>query len=412
MLDGLGEYIDLADPEFDFDQIIIKKSRNGFGCELLDSKGRRYKGFLLAKTEGGKAYTLCDLDFHWSATDKKLPPRLTFRKTDKHLADKTVNRGKIFQRIPFHAGEDGYREFWNMIAFLIKYKDLVDLGEFLNKYQVVNDEGVVLRLKKETPERRKEIIAKYANGSEVNSLEMAEVFELQNRKDGLEIFHKLLFNVENFSEYYRTINNSEIKGGGEEAIWHHFLSNNKWIFGLSLDLRFIEDFVDEASIGNADTSNRGNAKTDILGWNDFTVLVELKTPGTPIFTTIKSSDARTNTWSFAPEFIEGFSQCLAQKEDWTKNSPNKKIVFKDDDGVRKELDKGVIRTIDPQVIYIVGNKEEEIPKNSNILAIITKRETLERFIKNNRNVNIISYDELYTRAYHIVHGQLPLELDH
>ena len=69
------------------------------------------------------------------------------------------------------------------------------------------------------------------------------------------------------------------------------------------------------------------------------------------------------------------------------------------------LDRGIIRTIDPQVIYIVGNKEREIPRNSSTTTVRSKRDTLERFIRNNQNVNIISYDELYKRAYQICPGR-------
>lgn len=51
----------------------------------------------------------------------------------------------------------------------------------------------------------------------------------------------------------------------------------------------------------------------MLGYSDYTVLIELKTLDTDMFTAEKTSNARANTWSFTPEFIEGFSQCLAQK---------------------------------------------------------------------------------------------------
>ena len=42
---------------------------------------------------------------------------------------------------------------------------------------------------------------------------------------------------------------------------------------------------------------------------------------------------------------------------------------------------------------------------------IMKRDTLERFKRNNRNVEIISYDELYERAYFIIYGEKALLLN-
>ena len=66
-----------------------------------------------------------------------------------------------------------------------------------------------------------------------------------------------------------------------------------------------------------------------------------------------------------------------------------------------------IRTIDPQVIFIIGHKDREIPRTSTSADNRTKRDTLERFSRNNRNISIVTYDELYRRAYHIVHGAHP-----
>jgi len=46
----------------------------------------------------------------------------------------------ITQRISFHTGGDGYREFWKMISFLSGFKDLVDIGNFNQEYKVVTEE--------------------------------------------------------------------------------------------------------------------------------------------------------------------------------------------------------------------------------------------------------------------------------
>ncbi|MGC1177186.1 MAG: Shedu anti-phage system protein SduA domain-containing protein, partial [Candidatus Saccharimonadales bacterium] len=395
------DYLDLTNSDFDLDSIRIESK--GFDCNILDTDDKQYKGFILAKSQEGNAFTLCDVDFQWSDKDKKYPPRLIFRRTNAELADKAVRKDQVFQRISFETGHDGYREFWKMIAFLSKFKELVDLGEFFDSYQVVSAESVVIHLKQIDLNNRKKEIVRYAKDSEVSTSEMAELFAHRARKDDLETFRKLLENESGFRATYRTQFQKDIKGAGEEPIWHHFLSQHRWIFGLSLDLRFIEDFIDEASVGNPDTANKGNPQADMLGYSDYTVLIELKTPDTDIFTAIKTSDARANTWSFTTPFIEGFSQCLAQKTDWGENYKSKSVIV-EKDGKRTELDKGVIRTIDPQAIYIVGNKDREIPQDSADTDIRLKRDTLERFIRNNRNVNIISYDELYRRAYHIVYG--------
>lgn len=167
-----------------------------------------------------------------------------------------------------------------------------------------------------------------------------------------------------------------------------------------MNLRFIGDFLDEKNVGSSNANNQGNPRVDFLGYRDFTTLIEIKTPETKFFTDKNQPTARTNTWSFSSDFIDGVSQCLAQKDDWSKNSTT--TVVSDDD--KQALDMNLIRTIDPRAIFIIGNKEKEINTNSRNTDIWRKRDTLERFIQNNKHMLIISFDELYDRACQIVEG--------
>ncbi len=397
----MNEYIDLTNPITDLTNYLIKV--DGFNCKLRDNNENDYKGFILAKSDKGNAYTICNIDFHWSGVDKKYPARITFRRTDSNLQDKTVRKDQAFATVTFESGKDGYREFWQLIGFLSKFKEVIDVSEFFQKYQVVTKEGVVDSLKARDLGDRMDEIAKYVEESGLSDADMSELLAVRARKQDVTLFDQLLNDTDGCKEQYRNDNQADIKGAGDEALWHHFLKTRKWIFGLSINLRFIEDFADEQSVGLADTENHGDPQVDMLGYSDYTVLIELKTPDTDIFTAAKTKNARVNTWSFTNEFIEGFSQCLAQKSDWEKSSDIKPFVKEG-----RNLDRGVIRTIDPQAIYIVGNKEREIPRQSDEVNVQVKRDTLERFVRNNRNVNIISYDELYKRAYQIAYGE-PVE---
>lgn len=399
---NLDEYVDLTDPEVDLERFSIESS--GFNCRLKDDEGCLYKGFLLAKSEKGNALTVCDVSFEWSSTDHKYPPRLTFRRTYATLADRPVRDGQMFQRISFLSGDDGYRELWKMIGFLRKFKEFVDLGDFESKYQIVSTESVVGHLRVKPVGERKEEIASYVTKAGISEEEMAELLVHRARKNDVDTFKKLMDNKGGYVNQYRERHKSEIKKPGDEAVWHHFLKNHQWIFGLSLDLRFIEDLLDEQAVGDPDTQNKGNPMVDLLGLNDYTVLIELKTPGANIFTDSRSASSRANTWSFSGDFIDGLSQCLAQKTDWEKTSRSKILVKTDPQGVRRVLDQGVIRTIDPEAIYVVGNKDREVPRDSTDADVMLKRDTLERFSRNNRNITIIAYDELYRRAYHIAFG--------
>jgi hypothetical protein len=400
---NLDDYIDLTDQSLKLED--YKIVANNYVCDLISIEtGQKYKGFYLGKSPAGEAFTLCDVEFQWSRTDSKYPARLTFRRVNKKGEDKVVPGDRLVQRISFDSGEDGYREFWKMVAFLSKFNEVVDTSKIFSEFQVASRESVVEQLKAKEIDARKAEIIEYIEKSNITLGEMADVINLRARKQDMSTFKNLLDNKNNDIEAYRTEFAQEIKGAGEEAVWHHFLSNHKWIFGLSLDLRFMENFTDEATVGEPNTANQGNPKADMLGWNDFTVTVELKTPRALFFTPEKTSEARANTWSFTTTFIEGFSQVLAQGDDWNvKGGSGADIVYQEQ-GVQYELNNGVIRTIDPQAIFIYGNKQNELPKESSEVNIRTKRDTLERLARNNRNVTIISFDELYERAFHIVYG--------
>lgn len=381
----------------DLANIEIKKSSNG-NCLIQDTT-KYYKGFILNITPDTQ--TICELVFYPSKTSGLFTPRPTFYKiTNSTHEVKETTKTKV--RISFNDSSEGLDQFWKMIGFLEKFKDIVFLGDFTGKYKVVGTDDIVLQLK-DLPEKERILkIIEYALKSNVEASTLAETALHLERKAVLQIFKNLLNEV-GYIEKYKTLN--EIKMKGEEAAWHHFLKNNEWLLGLNLDIRFIQDFIDEASIGNPNTLNKGNMKVDLLGLSDYTVLVELKTANTLFFSEKRNSNSRTATWSFGNEFIEGFSQCLAQKFDFDKEADSKDIVLNNE-----LIDKREYRTVDPKTIYIVGNKSKEIPKGSANVDIHTKRDTLERFKRNNRNIEIISYDELFERATYIVEGNKKKDL--
>mgnify|MGYP001727724919 CR=1 FL=1 len=70
-------------------------------------------------------------------------------------------------------------------------------------------------------------------------------------------------------------------------------------------------------------------------------------------------------------------------------------------------DKRLIRTVDPKTILVYGNKAKELPDSDNRIDTLIKKDSLERYIRDSRNLVIISFDELYSRASEI--AKLPPE---
>ncbi len=379
----------------DISEIEIKKSVLGH-CYITDGK-ENYSGFILSQKKDTQ--TICEVVFFPSSQNGLYIPRLTFSKIRPSTGEAKDSQNAEKVRIAFDGSGEGVNEFWKMIGFLSSFKELVDLGEFKSKYKVVGADEVVLHLKDLAEADRIKELVSYAQRSGVKIEDLVGTALHAKRKATLAEFRQLLDDPKYFAEYKEN-NKADIKGAGEEAVWHHFLKSNDWLLGVNLDIRFIADFTDEVSVGNPDTANRDNPKADLMGLSDYTVLVELKTPNTDIFTAEKTSDARAGTWSFTQPFIEGFSQCLAQKSHWDKESKGKDLV-KDGEILSQEK----IRTVDPKTIYIVGNKQREIPSDSMQKDVIVKRDTFERFRRNNRSVEIMTYDELYERADFIVNGR-------
>ena len=231
-----------------------------------------------------------------------------------------------------------------MINFLSKFKDLVDTGEFEKAYKVVDSQAYIVEFKTKNEADQSQELSKLVKEANISE-ESVRIALIDKRSETLKIFFDLLNTPEYISSYKIT---NEITEQGEEVVWHHFLKNNHWILGLTLDIRFIRDFYCETKVGVEDTEGKGSPRADLLGIRDYTVLVEMKTPTTKIFTDNPKSTSRANTWSFSDCFIDGVSQCLGQKASWDSHGQKELINSETDEVVNQIL----TRTVDSKIIFI------------------------------------------------------------
>lgn len=370
---------------------IVEKSGGG-NCFVRSKDGQHYYGaFVLDKNR--ETTTLCDLQFYKSSTTDHYIPRPTFRKIKNDSTDQTC-RGEAI-RISFNDGEQAQR-FWNLIGFLGSFKDLVDTGRFNRKYKVVTADYAQFLRTLDTPDKIKAITELIRSGN--FSIDEIKSLIYESRKRVLKRFLWLLRNKSikegvTSRAFYR----AKFKLIGEESIWHHFLKENDWILGLNADLRFTSEYIDEAKIGVEQSDGKGSPKVDFLGVTNYTTLVELKTPDTPIFKAQRGSHSRTNTWEFSTEFISGISQCLGQKLTMDESYAVKTII--DEDG--KVISKNAVYNADVKVVFVIGCRYSQFPHDG-VIDNTIKSKTFELFRRNNRNVEIITYDELFERTYHIV----------
>ncbi|MFZ2969778.1 MAG: Shedu immune nuclease family protein [Minisyncoccia bacterium] len=215
-----------------------------------------------------------------------------------------------------------------------------------------------------------------------------DIVALGYRKAQLEIFRKLLY--ENYLPIYKKQIRKE--NSKDEIIWQYFFEENKWIFGYGLDYRFQGILQKEFSASNSEANGSNTVFSDfLLGDRRFTTFVELKKPETSIFGNNKN---RSNCWQFSNDLINAISQVLEQKA----SGQIKLETNKQHDQSGNEIKQ---KAYDSKVILIIGNWKE-IEKCTDLDKKI-KEKTFELFRRDSRNVEIITYDELYERAKFIVY---------
>lgn len=391
------------DNEFDLterslEEVIIKETNNKDKCLIWDKKDSKiaYNSIVLSKNSQSKI--VCELSFYKSGTTNKYIPRPTFKRIALNGdIRKTTSADKVTIRL---ADSEDATTFWNLINFLISYKELVETGEFSQSFKVIPKENYVLEFKNKSEQQRFNDLKELIGIAELSTSAIKSL-TFESRKQNLKAFYYLLKNETlrgyKSHDYYKEKYNIPV---GEEYIWHHFLKRHDWILGLNLDIRFIIEFLDEQKVGLEDSKGKRSPKTDLLGVSDFTTLIELKHTNTDIFKKLKHK-GRANTWDFTSDFIEGISQCLGQKFELDKVFDQK--VFIDSKGSR--LDKKEIQSVDPKSILLIGNKKREFPLNESSDVNLVKNKTLQRFRRNNRNIEVITYDELFERAYQIVYSR-------
>lgn len=381
----------------DISRLEIKENYHKDKCLIKEKNDDKkyYNSFIL--DENSKTRLHCTVNFYRSSKTDKYLPRLTFKKTDLDNIEKQVDLFKPIN-ISFNKSEQSLI-FWKLIGFLNSFKEIVDLGDFDKSYQIVSRNAYFLEFKDKDEKEKVRELKKLIRKSDLKETDIRSlVFE--HRKRHIKVFYYLLKNkifkgVKAISLYEKKYNLR-----GEEAVWHHFFKRNDWILGLNVDIKFIRDFYDEQKVGVENSKGRLSPQSDLLGVSDYTTLIELKHSNTKIFTDKKGKKSRANTWDFSNDFIEGISQCLGQKISFDKSFENKDFV--NDSNIR--LDKIKHRTIDPKTVFIIGNRKKEFPHDY-LDEHIVKSETFERFRRNIRNIDIITYDELFERAFHLVHSK-------
>lgn len=359
------------------------------------------------KNGAGKYFTIVSKDAndvpdaidveHPGVVRNKIKTTFTFIKEHGEIKSVSLKRFKYYKKEEWVEQEEqivfSFAFFKQIMGYLQMLSEL-NLGD-INERRITLADDTLPALDDETKKKlrtlllRKDgqaIIAELINSGVITS---TDIVNIGYRKKQLEIFEKLL-NQPDYIDTYKLENG--IVAQGHEIAWQNFFRSNDWIFGYGLDYRFLGILQKEAIVGSADVGGQDAVINDfLLGCNKFTVLVELKKPETPLFGKDKN---RSNAWTLSTELISSFSQILEQKASWQVLSESNASGNFDDDG--KPIKQ---KTVDPKSILVIGSTSqfEAEDKEAQI-----KAKTFELFRRDSRNIEVITYDELYERTKFIV----------
>jgi len=218
------------------------------------------------------------------------------------------------------------------------------------------------------------------------------------RKQQIELFRKLLDSKEFFTEF-----KSENDKKRDEDVWQFLFENNKWIFGYGLNFMF--------------NSSLDNKKLEqIVKGNDFfskgkRIDALLKTTGlisSFCFVEIKKSDDillkkvqdayREESWQVSDAVSGGIAQLNRTIQISLKNISTKTEIKDEQDNLTGEE----IYMYKPKAFLIIGNLREFF---HNDRVNETKFSSFELFRRELKNIEIITYDELFNRAKFIIENE-------
>jgi hypothetical protein len=208
------------------------------------------------------------------------------------------------------------------------------------------------------------------------------------RRQQLQKFYKLLFE-QGLSDYKHEIGKATTK---DETAWQHFFMSNQWIFGYGLDYKFQGVLQKEFHASDTTAAGKEGVIADyLLGDKRFTTFVELKLPNTKLFDLTKN---RSRTWSLSVSLLDAYSQILEHKASGQIKVETAKNLL---DESNNEI---LQHSYDSKTILIIGNWNQicDDAKGERIF----KEKTFELFRRDSRNIDIITYDELYERAKFIL----------
>lgn len=356
----------------DFSDLEIKAGSDGKFYYFFNSKERSLvKQFIL----DDKPKTQCVCQVALIKKGEKFTPRLYFSirdKFDKKILNIDIPETERTRNIRASINlTECHDNFWKLIGFLQSLSE-IDIPTESFSLVAKDESEIVAALRGRDADSIKQIIKQLSTTTDV-SLSQEDINQLLKRREKLLEFQQGL----------------ELHSS-EENWWQNFFDNNKWIFGYGLNYQILRQEQSQPAYGGTKIDGQGGQRGDYLtstiGEVGFTVLVEIKTPDTPLIQ--GAQEIRNGAWSLSKYLADALSQIQANIFTWDKEGSEQRDN-------RDRFDGQDIYTVQPKGIIVIGS----------LLSIKEdrhKRETFQRFRKSLHGIEIITFDELYSRAKFII----------
>src|SRR5258708_415067 len=358
----------VGDDSFD-DLEIHPTPIDNFYCFFNKKDNKLIKQFILNKKD--KVDYICIVKL--IKKDKKFTPRLaiSIRNITGKIIEESINATETVERL-IKANinlDECHENFWKLISFLTSLTQIEIPRESFSLVSQADSE-IVKALRGRGVESILSIIKQLSLINGV-SLSQSDINQILKRKEKLILF-----------------DSSITSQSTDEKWWQDFFESNKWIFGYGLNYQILGQQQDQPHYGGTKVDGTGGQKGDYLtstvGDLNFTVLVEIKTPDTPLQ---GNKEIRSGAWSLSKHLTDAVVQIQANIDVWDKQGSRQPYNV-------DKLEKKNIFTIQPKGIVVIGQLNQ--------LDNRSKRESFQRFRKSLHGIDILTFDELLNRARFIV----------
>lgn len=224
-----------------------------------------------------------------------------------------------------------------------------------------------------------------------------DIRQLAQKKEQLDIFKNMLYEEGYFEEQ-----KAKFEINKDEALWQKFFENNTWILGYGLNYIFNSELEGKKleQVTNGYDFNSSGKRVDLLmktkGLINSLCFGEIKTHKTNLLRNT-TEPYRKECWSVSEELIGGIAQIQKTVQKSIENIKTK-TELKDSSG---DLNGEQLFLYQPKSFLIIGSLNQFIKEDK---VNEDKFSSFELFRRNLFNPEIITFDELYERAKHILNS--------